>query len=253
MCGTAYGTKIGVGSPAAGKWIVALVQIVLSTTFMLIFHFPRIMIVIFAALILLATALSERMKAKSVAASRTPPRPVAHPIPFRILSIGVAVFSFAFVVFLLFGFVIFMNSYSSWQRYEGQSYHRADFEVTRAYFQRGSKGGISVYASGTVDGQREWMDLESYLPTRPRSAAELDEQVPAGTSIPIFLFPNLKGRSRVRVFAAIPPADAYHRAAVEALEYGLSGVAISGLIVFVLLRLRALCFAEKEAAFAATA
>jgi hypothetical protein len=253
MCGTAYGTKIDVGSPVTGKWIVALVQIALSTTFMLIFHFPRIMIVIFAALILLATALSERMKAKSVAASRTPPRPVARPIPFRILSIGVAVFSFAFVVFLLFGFVIFMNSYSSWQRYAGQSYHRADFEVTRAYFQRGSKGGISVYASGTVDGQHEWMDLESYLPTRPRSAAELDEQVPAGTSIPIFLFPNLKGRSRVRVFAAIPPADAYHRAAVEALEYGLSGVAISGLIVFVLLRLRALCFAQKEAAFAATA
>jgi hypothetical protein len=253
MCGTAYGTKIGVGSPVAGKWIVALVQIALSTTFMLIFHFPRFMIVIFAALILLATLLSERMKAKSVAASRTPPRPVAHPIPFRILSIGIAVFSLAFVVFLLFGFVIFMNSYSSWQRYEGQSYHRADFEVTRAYFQRGSKGGISVYASGTVDGQREWMDLESYLPSRPRSAAELDEQVPEGTSIPIFLFPNLKGRSRVRVFAAIPPADAYHRAAVEALEYGLGGVAISGLIVFVLLRLRALCFAEKEAAFAATA
>ncbi len=97
-----------------------------------------------------------------------------------------------------------MNSYSSWQRYEGQSYHRADFEVTRAYFQRGSKGGISVYASGTVDGQREWMDLESYVPTRPRSQSELDEQVPTGTSIPIYLFPDLKGRSRVRVFAAIP-------------------------------------------------
>jgi len=220
---------------------------------MLIFGFPRFMIVIFGALILLATALSGWAKAKSIAASSAPQRQLAHPTLFQILGLGVAVFSLAFVVFLLFGFVIFMNSYSSWQKYEGQSYHRADFEVTRAYFQRGSKGGISVYASGTVDGQREWMDLESYVATRPRSQAELDEQVSAGTSIPIYLFPNLKGRSRVRVLQRIPPADAYHRTAVEALEYGLGGVLLSGIVVFVLLRLRASCYEEKEGAFAATA
>jgi hypothetical protein len=252
-CGTTYGAKISVGSPAAGKWIAAGVQILLVTAFMLIFHFPRFMLVIFATLILLGTALSGWAKARSVQVSREPQRPVAHPTLFRILSLGVAASSLAFVVFLLFGFVIFMNAYSNWQRYEGQSYHRADFEVTRAYFQRGSKGGISVYASGTVDGQREWMDLEAYVPTRPRNEAELDEQVPAGTSIPIYLFPGLKGRSRVRVFADIPPADAYHHAAVEALKYGLGGGAISGLIVFVLLRLRAACYEKKEAAFAAKA
>jgi hypothetical protein len=47
-----------------------------------------------------------------------------------------------------------------------------------------------MYASGMVDGQREWIGLYPYLHPRPRNEAELDERVPIGTSIPIYLFRN---------------------------------------------------------------
>lgn len=245
--------SIGLGALTARRWVAALVQIALCTAFMLIFHFPRFMIVIFGAMILVATALSGLMKSKFVSSSSTPQRPVAHPTLFRILSLGVAVSSITFFAILLFGFVIFMNAFSSWQQYEGKSYHRADFEVTRVYFQRGSKGGITVYASGTVDGQREWMGLIPYLHTRPRNQAEADEQVPVGTSIPIYLFPDLKGQARVRIVGAVPPAEGYHRTAMDALKNSLEGLALAGVLIFVLLRLRAACFAKDEAAFAAHA
>lgn len=247
------GTRIVANAQATGKWIIALVQLTISTAFMLIFRFPKFMIVIFGAFILLATALSGFIKPKSVPPSQAPQRPVAHPTLFRILSIGVAICSIAFVMSLLFGFVIFMNSYSNWQRYEGKSYHRSSFEVSRVYFQRGSKGGVDAYASGTVDGQREWMDLRPYLFGAPRDEAELEAQVPVGTLIPIYLFPGLKGRSRVRVYSEVPPAESYRREAMQALRYGLTGLALSGGLVFVLLRLRASCYEKKENAFAATA
>jgi len=247
------GTRIVASALAAGKWIIALVQVSLSTAFMLIFRFPKFMIVIFGAFILLATALSGLVKPKSLPTSPVPQRPVAHPILFRILSIGVAICSIAVLMSLLFGFVIFMNSYSNWQRYEGESFYRSSFEVSRVYFQRGSKGGVDAYASGTVDGQREWMDLRPYLFGAPHDEAELDTQVPVGTSIPIYLFPAMKGRSRVRVYNAVPPAESYRRQAMQAFQYGLTGLALSGGLLFVLLRLRASCYEKKENAFAATA
>lgn len=248
----ACGTRIV--SPAGSKvWVGALVQLTLSTVFMLAFGFPRIMILIFGAVILLGTALSSRMKAKQLAAARAPQQVVARPALLRVASIGVALSGFACFAILLFGFVIFMNSYTRWQQYQGQSYQRADFEVNRVYFQRGSKGGVDAYASGIVNGQKEWMNLVPYLHSAPRNEAELDERVPIGTSIPIYFFPNMKGRFRVEVYSPVPTAEAYHRAAMTALNYGLGGLAMAGAIFFALLRLRAACFEKKEAAFAATA
>ena len=76
--------------------------------------------------------------------------------------------------------------------------------MTHTYYQRGSKGAVDAYASGMVDGNREWMSLRPYLPTVPRSEAELDQRVPIGTSIPIDLFPEMKGRLRVRVYSDTP-------------------------------------------------
>jgi len=102
-----------------------------------------------------------------------------------------------------------------------------------------------MYASGMVDGQREWMGLYPYLHPRPRNEAELDERVPIGTSIPIYLFPELKGRSRVRVYADTPPAEAYHREAITAANYGLTGLAICGALLFILNRVRRLCFIPR--------
>lgn len=220
---------------------------------MLAFGFPKIMIPFFGALILMGTALSARMKAKQLAAARAPQRTVSNPTLFRILSLGVGLFGFAIFVILLFGFVAFINPYTRWQQYKGQSYHRADFEVTRTYFQRGSKGSIDVYASGTVEGQKEWMSLRPYLRGTPHDAGELDERVPAGTSIPIYLFPNMKGRLRVEVYSEVPTAEVYHRTAMNALNYALGGLAIAASIFFALLRLRETCYEKKEAAFAASA
>jgi hypothetical protein len=111
------GTKI-VGPQGAKVWVGALVQIAISTAFMLAFGFPRIMIAIFGGLILLAAAFSGRMKARTFT---PPPKPVSHPIRFRILSIGIGLGSIVLVSILLFGFVIFMNSWSRWHRYEDAS------------------------------------------------------------------------------------------------------------------------------------
>jgi hypothetical protein len=250
----ACGTKI-VTLPGPGNriWWAALFQVAVSTLFMLAVGFPKFMIVIFAAMILIGTALSSRLKAKQLAAARVPPRPVTHPAMLPAVTIGVALSGFACFAILLFGFVAFINPYQSWQRYQGQSYHRADFVVTHSYFQRGNKGGISAYASGTVDGQKEWMGLMPYLPSRPHDQGELDRLVPVGTSIPIYLFPNMKGRLRVEVFTEVPTAENYRRRAMTALKYGLSGLVVAAAILLVLLRLRAACFQPTEMAFAATA
>jgi hypothetical protein len=247
-CGTKSATL-----PGNKTWWVALFQVAVSTMFMLAFGFPRIMIAIFAAMILIATAFSSRLKAKQLAAARVPPRLVAHPAMLPAVTIGVALSGFACFAILLFGFVGFINPYMRWQQYQGQSYHRAEFEVTHVYFQRGSKGGISAYASGTVDGQKEWMGLLPYVKPTPRTEAELDERVPVGTSIPIYLFPNMKGRLRVEAYTAVPTAEVYHRTAMTALNYVLGALGIAGAILFVLLRLRAACFKKEESAFAASA
>src|SRR5579872_5927794 len=212
MCGTSIsgipsGTKIASSSRI---WIGALVQFAFATTFMLVFKFSKFMIVFFGVMIVIGTAFSAWAKQRTLA-PRAPQRPLSHPTLFKFLSLGIAICSLALFSIVLFGFVIFINNWNDWHRYEGQPYHVSTFQVTRTYFQRVGKGGIDAYASGMVDGNKEWMGLRPYLPTVPRSQGELDERVPAGTSIPIYLFPQMKGRLRVRVYADTPPAEAYRR------------------------------------------
>ena len=231
-------------------WIVALFQFALASVFMLVFGFPKIMIAIFGTVILIGTALSVWMKPKAAQASPSPQRPIANMALFRILTLAIGLCSLACFASLLFGSVAFANSWSGWQQYKGASYHRAEFQVTRAYYKRGMKGAVYVSASGTVEGQREWMNLEEYLHPRLRSEAELDERVPVGTLIPVYLFPDLKGRARVRVFDEVPTAEAYHRSAMNALNYGLAGMALTAGFIFVLVRLRRFCFAEADSTLA---
>jgi hypothetical protein len=246
-CGTKIDTLAG-----TSIWWGALIQFTISGVFMLVFGFPRIMIAIFGALIIVATALSPWLKAQSAARAAIAKRPVSRPVLLRVLSIGIAFCSFVFVAILLFGFVIFMNAWSRWQQYDGASYHRGDFQVTRVYYQTHTRGGPDVFASGTVDGQREWMNLQPYLHTVPQDELDLDSRVPVGTSIPVYVFPDLQGRSRVQVFNGVPPAEANHRTAIAALNYGLGGLALAGGLIFVLVRLRRACYREPEAAFATT-
>lgn len=234
-----------VAPPRVGIWIVALVQIAISTIFMLVFGFPRVMIVIFGTLIVIATALSAHLKAKRVSAQIVPQRSVSNPVLFKILSIAIALCSLAVFCILLFGFVMFMDSWDRWHRYEGQPRHRTEFQVVRAYYQPHTKGGADIYASGMVDGQKEWMGLFPYLHFRPHDQTELDMRVPAGTTIPVYLFPGLKGRTRVQVYTVIPPDEASHRTAMNTLSYGMFGLAVTAGIIFVLSRLRRACFVEE--------
>lgn len=224
----------------------------MMAAFMLIFRFPKIQIAIFGVVITVGTLLSSWMKQRSVALPRTLSKNITHPAMFRVLSIGIALCSIVLFSTVLFGFVIFINNWNDWHRYEGQPYHATTFQVIRVYYQRHSKS-VDLYASGLVDGQREWMSLRPYLQTRPRNQSELEEAVPVGTIIPIYLFPELKGRLRVEIYSDLPPAEAFHRSAINAVNYGLTSLAACLVLLFILARLRRLCFSETTTAVTATA
>lgn len=253
MCGTTDGATSGTASGVArtsnrGKvWLIALLQIALSTAFMVVFKFPRIMIAIFAGVILLATAFSAHLRARPVnPRTVSPSRPVAHPVLFRTLSLGIAVGMFALVCILLFGFVMFINSWNRWHQFEGQPHHAAEFQVHRVYYQKNSKGGPSLYASGTVEGNREWMSLYSYLGSTPHGQSELEARVPSGTSIPIYLYTGLKGRSRVQLNDGADLAEANHQAALATLNHAVRYLALDAAILFVLILLRRGCYGEDR-------
>ena len=236
--------------PVGGKiWIGALIQFTFATLFMLVSGFPKFMIAIFGVMILAGAVISAWAKTKPQTLRPAPQRPVKNPILFKVLSLAVAVCCLIFFCILLFGSVMFMNSWNQWHRYEGQPYHRSEFQVDRVYFQRHAKGGISAYASGNVEGQREWMDLLPYLNFRPRDEDELDMHVGPGTTIPIYYFPGMKGQARVQVYKETPPAEASHRMAIHVADYALLGLIITAGIIFVLSRLRRTCFADPEISF----
>jgi hypothetical protein len=247
MCGA----KIVV-LPGTKIWIGALIQTAFSTIFMLVFGFPKIMIAIFVTLILIGTALSAWLKARPVVV-RGPvaQRPLARPTLFRILSFISALCALIFISILLFGFVIFMDSWNRWHQYEGQHYQRTDFVVKQAYYQARRKGNADIYASGTVEGNHEWMSLQRYVESFPRNQAELDAEVPTGTVIDVYYFPGLKGRSRVVVYDEVPPGEASRRTAMNAITYSPLGLAVTAGLIFLLSRLRRLCFAEVPIAMAA--
>ena len=232
--------------------IIAIFQICVASAFMLLFRFPKWMIVAFAGMILVGTLTGSLMKGQTATTPRKPLPVPTRPILFRFVVLGIFICGIGCLCFGLFGFVIFMNSWNDWHRYEGQPYHVTTFQVTHVYYQKHSKS-TDMYASGMVEGQREWMGLSRYLHPRPRSEAELDERVPIGTSIPIYLFPELKGRSRVWLSADTPPAEAYHRDAINAAKYGPMGLAICGALLLILNRMRRMCFAETPMDFSPVA
>jgi len=216
---------------------------------MLVFKFPKPMIVVFAAFILIGTALSTVMKSRPVGTPAPPPRPVSNPLVFKILSIALALSSLVTFCILLFGFVSFMNSWERWHQYEGHPYQQAEFVVTKAYFQKHNRGGPYLYASGTVNGDKEWMSLGPYLHYVPRSQEELDAGLAAGTVIPIYFFPDMKGRARVQVLSDPPPAEASRRAAMRTLNSSLIGLAVMAGILFLLVLLRRSCYTDMETSF----
>jgi len=225
--------------PRRSAWLGLLIQIVFMTTFMLLFHFPKGVILFFGAFLLAVTVLSSLLRNRQGQSSPGQSIQLSRPILYRVLSAFIALGALALLAILLFGSVIFLNAWSRYQTYEGQRFERADFIVKRSYFQRGSKGSISVYAAGTVDGLNEWMDLEPYV--RPSNNEELQESVPSGTSIPIYHFPGLKGRSRNRVYSETPPAESYHRTMMAVLSKALPAWCLIAVFVFLLIGIRKSC------------
>jgi hypothetical protein len=158
-----------------------------------------------------------------------------------LLDLTIAILGLAFVACLLFGFVTFLNAHIAFKRVQGQPYHATTFQVTRPYYQKsaGMHGPyIQAYASGMVEGKKEWMNLFPYLKRFPRDQAELDDSVPPGTVIPVYLFPNLKGRSRIQVVDVLPPGEASRRTEMWVLRRAPMALALLGALIFLLIRIR---------------
>jgi hypothetical protein len=173
----------------------------------------------------------------------------APPISVILLNLAIAILGLGFFACLLAGFVTFINAHNAFKRVQGQPYHATTFQVTRPYYQKsaGMHGpDVAAYASGMVEDQKEWMDLIPYLKRVPRdrvpqNQAELNDSVPPGTVIPIYLFPDLKGQSRIQVIDALPPGEASRRTETWVLRRGPVALAAMGALILPLLRVRRFC------------
>lgn len=231
-------------------WVGAILPIVFGSAFVFIFRLPRFMIWGFVAIGLIGGLTARFVKPTPTVSLPVRQKPVARPVLLGVTTAGIVLCSLALICIFFLGLPAFLNSWTEWHRFEAQPYHRADFEVTKVYYQR-QRGGPDLYASGVVEGNREWMSLRPYLAgSRPRSQEELEEFVPSGTIIPIYLFPGMKSRLRVRVLSEGLPAEPAHRMAIQVADYGLLGLALSGGLIFLLIRIRRMCFAEESASVA---
>jgi|ERR1700728_515767 len=102
---------------------------------------------------------------------------------------------------------------------------------------------IAVYASGMVEGKKEWMNLVPYFKRVPRDGfpqnqADVDDSVPPGTVIPVYLFPNLKGQSRIQVIDVLPPGEASRSTETWVFQRAPVALAVLGALIFLLVRVR---------------
>src|ERR1700733_4740626 len=173
------------------------------------------------------------------------PRPLsAQPMSVILLDLTIAILGLAFLACLLFGLVTFINAHLAFKRVQGQPYHATTFQVTRPYYQEsaGMHGpDVAVYASGMVEGKKEWMNLLPYLKPVPRGQAELNDSVPPGTVIPVYLFPNLKGQSRIHVIDVLPPGEASRRTETWVLRRAPAAIAVMAALILLLVRVRRFC------------
>jgi len=222
-------------------WLLALAQAALGVGVMFAFHFPRPMILGFA-LVTFFLALFGLRSRRTSAISNSVPRPLSpQPKSAVFLGLTIALLGLACFACLLFGFIIFLNAQMAIKRVARQPYHATTFQVIRPYYQKsaGFHGPeISVYASGMVGGNKEWMDLFPYLKRNPSGQGELNALVPPGTTIPVYLFPNLKGRSRIQVIDVLPPGEAARRIQAQVLRRVPVALVVLGALMFVLVRIR---------------
>lgn len=226
-------------------WLAALAQVVLVTGFMFALHFPRPMIVFFGLASFFMTGIGLRLRRSALATPKPLPRPLSsQPMSVILLDLTIAILGLAFLACLLFGAVIFTNAHNAFKRVQGQPYHATTFQVIRPYYQisAGMHGpDVAVYASGMVEGKKEWMNLLPYLKRAPRDQAELDSSVPPGTTIPVYLFPDLKGRSRIQVIDVLPPGEASRQTETWVLRRAPVALAVLGALILLLVRIRHSC------------
>jgi hypothetical protein len=207
---------------------------------MFAFHIPLPMILVsgLAAFLMVGFGLSPRVS--------TPRRPVARPgssqpASVLFLNVLIAILGLVFVACVLLGFVTFVDAHMAFARVQGQPYHATTFQVIRPYYQKsaGFHGPeVSVYASGMVEGEKEWMNLIPYLKRAPNGQGELNALVPTGTVIPVYLFPNLRGRSRIQIIDVLPPGEASRRTEESVLRRVPVALAVTGGLIFLLVRIR---------------
>ena len=222
-------------------WLVGLVQLSIVIGFMFVLHFRPVSL-FFGLVSLLFAVLSFRARRSALQPLRRPAS--SQPMSVVLLSLTIAVLGLCFTACLIFGSVAFLNAHNAVARVEGQPYHASTFQVIRPYYQRsaGLHGpDISVYASGLVEGHKEWMDLVPYLKRAPSGQVELNDLVPPGTAIPVYLFPNLKGRSRIEVIDVLPPGEASRRTETWVLRRAPVALAVLGALILLLVRIRRSC------------
>jgi hypothetical protein len=159
-----------------------------------------------------------------------------------LLGLFIAVGGTLFVLGSFFVFAIYMNASSRERLYQGAPYHATTLRVTSVQYSQamvsdGEQGAHSetyAYAIGIVEGQRESMDLLSYLNTTPRSQSQLTEWVPEGTVIPVYLFPTLSGQNRIQPIHEVPTEEWYHRRAAWASNGAFPVVGAIGILTALL-------------------
>ena len=169
-------------------------------------------------------------------------------VGIRLLDLMIAICGSLFVLGSLFGFVFYMNSSSREQLYQGAPYHATAFRVTSVQYHRVSAGYTDASAIGIVEGQKESMDLLPYLNRIPQNQSQLMGWVPEGTVIPVYLFPTLRGQSRIQLIHAVPTKEWYRGRATWASNRALPVVGAIGILAALLSLARFFRFANRRVA-----
>jgi hypothetical protein len=143
-----------------------------------------------------------------------------------------------FVLASIGWFAFYMNASSRAELYEGAPYRVTTFRVTSVQYYRiatdtlngGTSSVAAASASGIVEGQRESMDLLPCLNKIPQDQQDVEQQVPAGTVIGVYLFPTLRGENRIQRIGGLPPAEKYQRQATWASSRAFPVVGFMGLL-----------------------
>lgn len=159
-----------------------------------------------------------------------------------LLDLMIAISGTLLVLASMFVFTLYMNWSSRAELYEGEPYHATTFRVTRVQYIRNVTVGVdgattseaAVFAIGTVEGQKESMNLWPYLHTFPRNQEELMVWVPEGTVISVYLFPTLRGENRIQLIGAVPTAEAYQQQATWVSNRAFPVVGVIGVLTALL-------------------